>query len=293
MNRKRIRRYLLTATLLLLIAMVVASWLVAGSLIAPANRTVGPPPSDLPFESLELQSESGSTLAAWEVRHPSAEVTVILLHPIRGDRRSMLGRARLIYEAGFSVFMIDLQAHGESPGENITIGYLEKFDVAAAVKHVKNVHPNDRSGIVGRSLGGAATLLASPLEVDAIVLDSVYPTVTDAVYNRIDMRLEPAKHILAPALLAQLKPRLGISTSDLRPIDFVDAVGCPILIASGSLDKHTPLIETQKIFANAIEPKQLVLFDGARHEDLLKFDREKYELEVLGFLKTHLFKNQQ
>ena len=285
---KLMRRILLTVLVLSGIAFVVAVWIVGGRLVEPANRKVGPPPEDFPCETITIESESGSKLAAWYAPSPGSTATIILLHPVRSDRRSMLDRASFFADRDYDVLLIDMQAHGESPGENITSGHREKLDVAAAVDFIRGRHPDHRIGIDGWSLGGAAALLAVPLGVDAIVIESVYPTISEAVYNRVAIKIGPLKYLAAPLLLCQLKPRLGISPSDLRPIDYVSKVGCPLLVIAGDADAHTPLEETQRMFAEAEEPKRLVVFENAAHEDLMAFDRELYETEVGGFFEDYL-----
>ncbi|QDU89823.1 Alpha/beta hydrolase family protein [Pirellulimonas nuda] len=290
MKPRRYRRCVAVVALVLMLSFAVGAWVVGGSLVAAANRPVGPPPADLPVETLRIASSSGSELAAWLVPADGATATVVLLHPIRGDRRSMLGRAALLHEAGFAVLMIDFQAHGESAGERLTLGHLEKLDVRAAVAFVRLRSPGHQIGVVGRSLGGASALLASPLGVDAMVVESVYPTVADAVYDRVGMRLGVGRYAVAPALLCQLGPRLGVTPADLRPIDFVDDAGCPILIAAGDRDLHTPIDETRRLFEAARDPKQLVVFRGAGHVDLLEYDPQAYRDEILPFLQAKLIK---
>ena len=86
----------------------------------------------------------------------------------------------------------------------------------------------------------------------------------------------------------QLEPRLGISTSDLRPIDHMAAADCPVLIAAGDLDQHTTLAETERLYAVASEPKKLVIFTGAAHGDLLAHDEERYQDKIIGFLDANL-----
>jgi len=287
MNWNRIRRQILVACVICFLAFVGVAWFVAGALVAPANHLVGPPPSGFEIESSTIHSGSGSSLAAWFVPCENATATVILLHPIRGDRRAMLGRAQLLRDSGYATLLVDLQAHGESPGENVTAGYRERLDVAAVVDFARTKHPNHKIGIVGRSLGGAAALMASPLNIDALVLESVYPTITDAVRNRVSLRLGALSHVLAPALLVQLKPRLGFSPSQLCPIEHIDDVGCPVAVASGDCDDHTTLAETQRLYEAAREPKQLAIFKGAAHTDLLTYDRNKYQ-EIVAFLDSHL-----
>lgn len=265
----------------------VVIWMVAGALIQPANRVVGGPPADFPASSISIESQSGTSLKAWYRPVSKASATVILLHPLRGDRRDMLDRARLLHRRGYSTLLVDLQAHGESIGENITVGHREKFDVLASVEFVRDKSPDNKVAIIGWSLGGAAAVLASP-EIDLLVLESVFPTLEEAVHNRVKMRLGPLHHVLAPLLLMQLRPRLGISSDQIRPIDHLAKMSCPVLVASGDQDVHTTLDETRRMFDKTNEPKKLVVFEGAKHEDLFQFDQAKYEQEILNFLDSVL-----
>ena len=138
---------------------------------------------------------------------------------------------------------------------------------------------------VGTSLGGAAAILAEPpLPLRAMVLESVYPTIEEGTANRLRIRFGPLGPPLAPLLLAQLRPRLGISPAGLRPIDRIGRVQCPVFILSGTRDEHTTADETRALFARAGEPKLLWLMPGAAHVDLHQFAAREYERRVLGFL---------
>ena len=267
---------------------LIASWVVAGWLVAPQPGVIGDPPTDLPATSFSLASDSGTTVAGWHIPSQNSKGVVVLLHPIRGSRLSMLERARLLYTEGYSIVMIDLQAHGESPGRQITVGHLEKHDARAAVEFARGKHPNEPIGVVGVSLGGASALLASPLGIDALILESVYPNINAAVHNRVAIKLGPLSLIPAELLLVQLKPRLGISPSQLQPIDHLPNVGCPVLIVSGTDDRHTSALETREMFSVARQPKELWLVDGAAHVDLYRLSPEEYETRVVGFLKQHM-----
>jgi alpha-beta hydrolase superfamily lysophospholipase len=290
MKWRKIRRWVSISCGVALAAFIVAAWFVGGSLVASANRVVGPPPSGLNVVAATLSSDSGSRIATWYIpaQAENSQATVILLHPFGGNRHSMLERAELFHDAGYAIVMVDLQAHGESPGGHITVGFLERHDVRAAVDYSQTKNPGHRIAIVGCSLGGAAALLASPLDIDAMVLESVYPTISEAVRNRVAGRVGLLSYILSPALLCQLPLRLGISTSELCPIDHMADVGCPVLVACGSRDRHTTLAETQRLYASAAEPKKLVVFQGAPHTDLMSYNPAQYAEEVLGFLRSHL-----
>jgi alpha-beta hydrolase superfamily lysophospholipase len=202
----------------------------------------------------------------------------------------MIERARLFHSAGYSIVMIDLQAHGESPGAHITLGHLERHDVRAAVEFAREQHPEEPIGVLGISLGGSSALFASPLDIDALVLESVYPNIDDAVHNRVAAILGPFSSIPAELLLVQLNPRLGISRAQLRPIDHLPNVGCPVFLLSGTDDLHTKTAETEEMYSVARKPKQLWLIEGAAHEDLYPAAPKEYESRVLGFFNQFMRK---
>ncbi|TWU05553.1 alpha/beta hydrolase [Stieleria varia] len=286
-TRKTIKRLLTVASCLCAGGLIV-SWFVAGALVAPCPCVIGDAPIGWNTKTIALTSDSGSTISGWHTRPDRGHGVVVLLHGIRGSRLSMVERARLLHDAGYATVMIDLQSHGESLGEVITVGHLEQHDVRAAVQYARREHPGEPIGVIGVSLGGAAALLASPLDLDALVLESVYPNIHAAIDNRVSAKLGPLSPIPTSLLLIQLQLRLGISPSDLRPIDHLSQIECPVCIASGTSDRHTTESETRAMFEAAPEPKSLWLADGAAHVDLLNHDREAYRQQVLGFLNRHL-----
>jgi fermentation-respiration switch protein FrsA (DUF1100 family) len=184
--------------------------------------------------------------------------------------------------------LIDLSAHGESSGNNITFGHLEQHDVRAAVDFAKNRHAGEPIAVDGSSLGGAATLLASPLGIDALVVEAVYPTIEEAVENRTRMRVGPLAPLAAAVLVWQFERRLGFEARNLRPIDKIASAGCPVLVLAGNQDRHTTLDETRRLYEQAREPKELCIFEGAAHTDLERYDPERFRDVTLRFLNTHM-----
>lgn len=201
----------------------------------------------------------------------------------------MLARAELLRNAGSAVLTPDLQAHGESTGTRITYGHRESQDVEAAVKYLRERFPRLRIGAVGVSLGGAAlTLAGGRAKVDAAVLEAVFPSIAEALDNRIRSRVGFLADLLSPLLLIQLEPRLGVRTEDLRPMDAIRSLRCPVLVVSGTEDTHTTAAQTRRLFAAANPPKELWLVPGAAHVDLFRYDPRGYAEHVLGFLDRNL-----
>jgi len=201
----------------------------------------------------------------------------------------MLDRARFLSQAGYSVLLFDFQAHGESTGKHITFGYLESEDAAAAIAYLKQVAPGERIGVIGVSMGGAAaTLAAPPLSINALVLEMVYPTIKEAVDDRLTMRLGGWARVLTPLLLLQSRAQLGFSSNNLRPIDHVGQLTFPKLFIAGANDRHTTLDESRRLFEAASSPKDFWVVPGAAHVDLHGASKVEYEQRVLEFLRSNL-----
>lgn len=281
---------LLAAALLIgaLAALTAVVW--AGHVLTrPVRADTGMPPPALAASRLAFPSASGALISAWFIQGEPRAGAVLLLHGVRSDKRSMLGRARFLKALGFSVMLIDLQAHGASTGERITFGLREARDVDAALLRLAQLAPGERIGVLGTSLGAAAAVFAeSRTRYSAVVLESLYPTIDEAVENRLRIHLGAFGPLLAPLLLTQFEPRLGVRGEQLRPVERIGEITAPVLLVHGSEDRHSPLVEARRLYDAAREPKDLYVVEGAAHVDLHGHATAQYEARVGAFLLLHL-----
>ncbi len=265
------------------------SWHMGSQLIAPALHPVGAPPPELGASVVTFPSQSGSLIHGWYAAGTPGTGAVLLLHGVGADRSAMTSRALFLHALGYSVLLIDFQAHGESLGRNITAGYLESWDAAAAAGYLHRALPLERVGVIGVSMGAAAVVLAKqPLRLSAVVLESMYPTIEEAIGDRMKLALGRWGPALAPLLLLQLKPRLGVGASQMHPIDRIARLGAPVLLIHGADDRHTTLDEARRVFAAAAEPKSFWEVPGAGHVDMDDFAKAEYERRIGEFLAEHL-----
>jgi fermentation-respiration switch protein FrsA (DUF1100 family) len=285
---KRLRLGLLLAAL-----GIIALSLAAGEILTrPARAAIGPVPAGMSAEAVRIPYGDGQHVSGWFLPGRPGEGAVLLLHGVRGNRLQMLARARWLQREGMASLLVDLPSHGESSGERITFGRREALGAEAALGWLRTRLPGERRGAIGVSLGGASLLFADRRpELDALVLESVYPTIVDALQDRLSMRLGPtASQLLAPLLLVQLPLRLGLDAAQLRPVDAITSVRAPLLVAAGTQDLHTRWPETERLFAAAPVPKILWPVPGAAHVDLHDFDPAAYEARLWPWLQAHLRK---
>ncbi|MEP6810531.1 MAG: alpha/beta hydrolase, partial [Chthoniobacterales bacterium] len=124
-----------------------------------------------------------------------------------------------------------------------------------------------------------------PLQVDAMVLESVYPTIERATENRLRKYLGPAGRWLVGPLLATMRLQLGVSAKELRPIDHIGAIKCPVLLINGEADANTTREDAEFLYAAGAAPKELWLIPHAGHVDLHLAAKVDYERRVASFFR--------
>ena len=85
-----------------------ASW--SGCVMTRPARTADlAPPSALAVRPVSFPSRSGSTIRAWLLGGSPGVGAVLLLHGVGDNRSSMVGRARFLHRAGYTVLLPDFQ----------------------------------------------------------------------------------------------------------------------------------------------------------------------------------------
>jgi uncharacterized protein len=285
----KMRRFVTYALVGLGVAFGVAVLWAGDYLTQPARSDTGALPAEFGGRSLTFSSASGGRLSAWFIPGTATQGAVLLLHPIRSNKRTMLSRAKFLKRQGYAILLVDFQAHGESEGDRITFGYREAKDVEAAVEKLHELAPGEKMAALGVSLGAAALVLSDAHgSLSAVVLESPYATIEESLSNRLRIYFGAVGDLLTPFLLVQLEPRLGFSPSQLRPIERVAMLRSPLLILHGTEDRHTTLEEVQRLYARAPQPKEFYALQGAAHVDLHAFSPRAYEETVGRFLARYL-----
>ena len=120
-------------------------------LSGPVPTAVNTLLTDVAVEPVQISRfqpvENGNSLiSGWLVRGVRGHGMILLVHSLRSNRVEMLSRARFLNEQGYGALLIDLQAHGETPGDRITFGARESEDVEAAIAYLRNAFPGERLG---------------------------------------------------------------------------------------------------------------------------------------------------
>jgi pimeloyl-ACP methyl ester carboxylesterase len=248
------------------VAALAAASHVAPSLVAPffrrlmlePRRHVRPPPVLL-LRPADERIDLGDGLVAWRW---GAGPTVLLVHGFEGNRSQFAAIIDELLERGLSAVALDVPAHGESAGNELT---AVKFAAAIerAFSRVEPVH-----AVIGHSMGGAMSLfsLAHMDRAPRVVLVSA-PSSLKRQLQRFATAVGLSRRGTA-AFIAAVETRVGRPASDFDVRRIADKIDLPLLLIHDQNDRQVPVAEAARA-AHALPQAELMVTRGLGHNRLL------------------------
>lgn len=79
----------------------------------------------LKYEKIIIKSNK--EIECWEIKNDTSKGTVAIFHGYGGNKSSMLDKAMIFYEKGYSIILVDFMGSGGSEGNQTTVGYKESI----------------------------------------------------------------------------------------------------------------------------------------------------------------------
>ncbi|HUS17633.1 MAG TPA: alpha/beta fold hydrolase, partial [Chloroflexia bacterium] len=116
-----------------------------------------------PAEDVAFRTRDGLTLRGWLARAGAGAPVILLAHGYPANREQMIPQAAFLYEAGYSVLLLDFRAWGTSDGDRTTFGLRESDDLSAAMDYLtaRSDLGHPRFGGLGVSLGAGLMVLGA------------------------------------------------------------------------------------------------------------------------------------
>ena len=240
-----------------------------GSLLMPAEL--------VKLGAFTLETRVGppeATLVSWvvEPRAPRIKGTVVLLHGVRMDKRSLATMGAALVSDGYRAVLVDLRGHGESSGRYLTYGSVEVQDISRVLDALR-----DRgltlgcTGVYGFSYGGAVALELSARDprITAVVAVSAFSTLREVVNDYRHKYLPAALNMISGAGFQGAVDEAGrIAQFDpdrIAPLRAVRQSSAALLLIHGTADTQVPLRHSQALFRAAGGHARLVTVAGAEH----------------------------
>ncbi len=203
----------------------------------PLNRRLKPPLRQI---DSRIEKPRQIPIAAWWIPHPEAHGRcVVIVHGYADAKVGGIAWAPMFHRLGMNILAIDLRCHGESGGRFCSAGYYERDDLSQVLDQVRRDRPEDTKQIVlfGVSLGAAvvAATAVNRRDIDAVIMECPYADFCSAAVTHGRVMGVPGG-IIAGAALRLAQWLSAADFSEVRPVDLIPRIPCPLMIIRGCRD---------------------------------------------------------
>ncbi len=216
----------------------------------------------------------GTRLAGWYIPpfpRPSSPFPALLWFYGNGETIAAIWPVlREFRPPRMALLVIDYPGYGASEGRSTEPALFEAADLAYAALAARPGVDPARVRVYGRSLGtAAATHVAATHSVGGLVLESPFTNARDMARRH---------YAPFPRFLIRLK---------LDNLATITQVRCPVLVLHGTRDRLVPLEMGKRVAAATPGPVELVVIEGAGHNDTYAVGGLAYRDKVWAFLGSN------
>jgi len=203
--------------------------------------------------------------------------------------------AKLYYQWGFNILLPHLNGHGDSQDDFISMGWLDRLDIAKWIEHISVEYDSPKIALHGVSMGGAAVMMTTGEDLPGNVVCAVEDCGYSSVYEYFSVSLKERiqTNFIAKLALSALDAiahlRLGFSIRDASSVEQVKKSKTPTLFIHSENDTVVPLWMHTEVYEACSSEKEMLIGPEAGHGDTIYRHPELYEKTLRGFLGKHGF----
>ena len=199
---------------------------------------------------------------------------------------------KFYHELGFHILLPNNRAHGNSEGEYIGFGWLDRIDCLQWIDTMKlYFHDQDIQIVLhGISMGSATVLMASgeelPSEVKCIISDCGFTSVYEEMKH--EMKRSHIPTVILPTATLLSKKRVGYNFKEASTINQVKKSHTPTLFIHGDQDDFVPTYMVYDLYNACQAPKDLLIVEGAKHAESYIVNQELCEKTIVDFMSNYV-----
>lgn len=247
---------------------------------------------ETPHEVVEITGYDGTVLVGHLFRAERQERVVVAMHGWRsGWARDFGPVAEFFRDNNCTVLYAEQRGQGDSGGEYMGFGMIERFDCLEWVKWLNALGFGDtKIYLAGISMGATTVLMTAgfpelPENVAGVVADCGF-TSAKAEWKYIsenNLRIpydRRGKHVDSLC-----RKRIELDSDAYTTLDAMKTCRVPILFIHGEADSFVPVEMTLENYEACQSPKRKLIVPGANHGMSYFTDREGYEAAVKAFFR--------
>ncbi len=240
-------------------------------------------------EKVEVNAKDGITLKGTEyINNEQTNDWVIVLHGYRSSPESVMPVGMHFSEKGYNVLIPYMRATGESEGEYIGMGWLDKEDLKCWIDLIIKQNNNANIVLHGSSMGAATVLMVSgdelPSNVKAIIGDSGYTSVWDIFASEAKARFSLPEFPVLNMFEVVANFRAKYDIKEASALEQVKKATLPILFIHGDSDDFVPEYMCERLYEVANCRKDKLIIHGAGHTESRYKEPDTYYNKIFEFL---------
>lgn len=241
--------------------------------------------------SASITGNDGITLKSKYLEGNDKHLWTVIIHGYKSDNVNMMAFGAEYYERGYNVLLPDNRAHGESEGDYIGMGWLDKDDITCWINWIMAKDPQAKVILHGVSMGGATTMMLSGdnnENVIGYIEDCGYTSVWDIFASELDKRFSlPTFPVLDISNLVA-KAKAGYDFKKASAIEQVKKCQKPMLFIHGGMDDFVPTDMVYQLYDAATCEKDIYIVEQAGHGEAKNYNPQAYWNSVFTFINEKI-----
>ena len=223
------------------------------------------------IKEVKFRAADGTELSGWYVPQKGSKKVIAFMHGNSYNVEKFYKKLVPLLDAGYSIFAGEYRGFGGVKGK-ITQAGLEQDAIAAVEYLYQQGWKNNQIIIYGMSLGShMAVNTAEKLQKNGTFAAVVLEVPFDSLLNVV-------KEVVFVPLPLEI-----IIKDKYDNVAAIKEIKSPILIMGGEKDTVVPVTLAKRLYAEAPEPKDIIIYEEGGHNDL--YDLKNYN-ELIEWLKN-------
>ncbi len=218
----------------------------------------------------------------------------ICFHGYTSSRLSNASFASFLHKQGINCLLVDNRAHGDSEGQYIGFGVLDRYDCLSWLDYMnKQFDSKARFMLYGVSMGASTALMTigmdeCPDNVELVVADCGFTSPYDVFTHVLKKDYKLPEFPIMKINNVICRKKAGYGFKDCSTLDTLKKAKCPVLFIHGKDDNFVPVWMSGKNYDACASDKDILLVENAGHGASYYENSELYESKVSEFLDKYL-----
>ena len=242
--------------------------------------------------TVETEGTDGVTLAGHWLEVAEPKRILIAMHGWRSSWSRDFGLiADFWRQEGCSVLYPEQRAHGESGGEYLGFGMLERHDCKQWIRWLGERNPEGLPiYLVGISMGASTVLMTAgmelPPQVRGVIADCGFTSPREIWKHVAEENLHMHYGFYARSADGLCRKKIQLGSGDCSTVEALRDCELPVLFIHGTDDSFVPITMTYENYKACKGPKRLLVVPGAEHGMSWCVDPDGYRQALRDFWQT-------